>query len=94
MVNNHYSFMPPANPLDSDDIRTEQIECARGKCTFPPLAYSVGASLSDSEYLSVLCRGKQVEFVTKPWERLAEPTPNVGENDVSLGLTLFKARKL
>ncbi|KAI1104008.1 hypothetical protein F4804DRAFT_342095 [Jackrogersella minutella] len=33
-------------------------------------------------------------FVFRRWEILNEPTPNVGENDTSLSLTLFEARKI
>ncbi|KAI9050465.1 hypothetical protein LZ554_005628 [Drepanopeziza brunnea f. sp. 'monogermtubi'] len=43
--------------------------------------------------------GRQVEkekltpFHLRRWELLGEPTPNVGENDTSLSLTLFGARR-
>ncbi|KAI1140827.1 hypothetical protein F5Y05DRAFT_288283 [Hypoxylon sp. FL0543] len=33
-------------------------------------------------------------FIFRRWEILNEPTPNVGENDTSLSLTLFDARKI
>ncbi|RYP77852.1 hypothetical protein DL771_000949 [Monosporascus sp. 5C6A] len=33
-------------------------------------------------------------FQFRRWEILSEPTPNVGENDTSLSLTLFDARKI
>ena len=33
-------------------------------------------------------------FLFRRWEILSEPTPNVGENDTSLSLTLFDARKI
>lgn len=33
-------------------------------------------------------------FVMRRWEILSEPTPNVGENDTSLSLHLFDARKI
>ncbi|KAI0021405.1 transcription mediator subunit Med12 [Xylariomycetidae sp. FL0641] len=33
-------------------------------------------------------------FVFRRWEILNEPTPNIGENDTSLSLTLFDARKI
>jgi mediator of RNA polymerase II transcription subunit 12, fungi type len=33
-------------------------------------------------------------FVIRRWEILNEPTPNVGENDTSLSLRLFEARKI
>lgn len=34
-----------------------------------------------------------VPFSMRRWEMLSEPTPNVGENDTSLSLTLFGARR-
>ncbi|KAJ3562240.1 hypothetical protein NPX13_g8639 [Xylaria arbuscula] len=36
---------------------------------------------------------KLTPFTFRRWEILNEPTPNVGENDTSLSLTLFDARK-
>jgi mediator of RNA polymerase II transcription subunit 12 len=36
---------------------------------------------------------KLAPFALRRWEMLGEPTPNVGENDTSLSLTLFGARK-
>jgi mediator of RNA polymerase II transcription subunit 12 len=36
---------------------------------------------------------KLTPFVLRRWENLGEPTPNVGENDTSLSLTLFGARR-
>jgi mediator of RNA polymerase II transcription subunit 12 len=38
-------------------------------------------------------REKLVPFVLRRWEMLGEPTPNVGENDTSLSLTLFGSRR-
>lgn len=38
-------------------------------------------------------REKLVPFVLRRWEMLGEPTPNVGENDTSLSLRLFGARR-
>lgn len=36
---------------------------------------------------------KSTPFSLRRWENLGEPTPNVGENDTSLSLTLFGARR-
>jgi mediator of RNA polymerase II transcription subunit 12 len=36
---------------------------------------------------------KLTPFALRRWEMLGEPTPNVGENDTSLSLTLFGARR-
>ena len=33
-------------------------------------------------------------FTFRRWEILNEPTPNVGENDTSVNLVLFEARKI
>ncbi|KAL0937959.1 transcription mediator subunit med12 [Colletotrichum truncatum] len=37
---------------------------------------------------------KLTPFVFRKWEMLSEPTPNVGENDTALSLTLFEAIKI
>ncbi|KAI0400046.1 transcription mediator subunit Med12 [Xylaria palmicola] len=37
---------------------------------------------------------KLTPFIFRRWEILNEPTPNVGDNDTSLSLTLFDARKI
>ncbi|TDZ31592.1 Mediator of RNA polymerase II transcription subunit 12 [Colletotrichum spinosum] len=37
---------------------------------------------------------KITPFVFRKWEMLSEPTPNVGENDTALSLTLFEAIKI
>lgn len=41
-----------------------------------------------------LTQQKFAPFVTRPWEMLSESTPNVGENDTSLNLSLFEAIKI
>jgi mediator of RNA polymerase II transcription subunit 12 len=38
-------------------------------------------------------REKVAPYPLRRWEMLGEPTPNIGENDTSLSLTLFGARK-
>ncbi len=42
---------------------------------------------------SAVEKEKLVPFSLRRWEMLGEPTPNVGENDTSLSLTLFGARR-
>ncbi|KAF9872261.1 transcription mediator subunit Med12 [Colletotrichum karsti] len=37
---------------------------------------------------------KYTPFVLRKWEMLSEPTPNIGENDTALSLTLFEAIKI
>jgi len=41
----------------------------------------------------ILEKDKLTPFVLRRWEMLGEPTPNIGENDTSLNLTLFGARR-
>ncbi|KAF4624814.1 hypothetical protein G7Y89_g13353 [Cudoniella acicularis] len=41
----------------------------------------------------VVEKEKLTPFVLRRWELLGEPTPNIGENDTSLNLTLFGARR-
>ena len=55
-------------------------------------SFLVGAE-EGAENLKAVQKGRMAEFAVKPWERLAEPTPNIGENDVSISLVLFKTRK-
>ena len=75
-----------------DDTRQQLRRYVRGKKAVPLASYLVGAG-GDGECLKAMQRGKVVEFGLKPWERLAEPTPNMGENDVSLSLALFRTRR-
>lgn len=42
---------------------------------------------------SVVEKERVTPFPLRRWEMLGEPTPNVGENDTSLSLTLFGARR-
>ncbi|KAK2010087.1 transcription mediator subunit Med12 [Colletotrichum eremochloae] len=44
--------------------------------------------------ISMQGTGKITPFVYRKWEMLSEPTPNVGENDTALSLTLFEAIKI
>jgi mediator of RNA polymerase II transcription subunit 12 len=63
----------------------------------PMTSNSGGGSLSTSAGGSRANKGsekeKLVPFPLRRWEMLGEPTPNVGENDTSLSLTLFGARR-
>ena len=51
--------------------------------------------LSGPELRAMMVPGKEKisPFPLRRWEMLGEPTPNVGENDTSLSLTLFGARR-
>ncbi|KAF3930239.1 hypothetical protein ABW20_dc0104813 [Dactylellina cionopaga] len=51
----------------------------------------VGAS---SEWLKGLSRGRLVDYPLKPWEQVSDPTPVAGDNDTSLSMMLFHARKV
>lgn len=84
--------LPPSTGLP-DDTRLQLKRYARGKRVPPMASYLVGAG-DGSETLKALQRGKAVEYAVKPWERLAEPTPSISENDVSLSLSLFKTRRI
>lgn len=42
---------------------------------------------------NLIAKEKLIPFPMQRWEMLGEPTPNVGENDTSLSLTLFGARR-
>jgi mediator of RNA polymerase II transcription subunit 12 len=75
-----------------DDTRLQLKRYSKGKRPVPMGGYLLGATDS-GENLRALQKGKAVEFAVKPWERLAEPTPSIGENDVSLSLALFKTRR-
>lgn len=62
-------------------------------------APSIPPGLSGPEVRAFIAAGQEKEkekltpFVLRRWEMLGEPTPNVGENDTSLSLTLFGARR-
>ncbi|KAI5806388.1 hypothetical protein BZA77DRAFT_363152 [Pyronema omphalodes] len=56
-------------------------------------AWLLGAAETELKAVVAKAVVKQVEFGVKPWEKLAEPTPVMGENDGCLSLTLFRARK-
>jgi mediator of RNA polymerase II transcription subunit 12, fungi type len=56
-----------------------------------PSSQTVGAN--DSGEGRVAEKEKLTPFPLRRWEMLGEPTPNVGENDTSLSLTLFGARR-
>ncbi|KAF3214584.1 RNA polymerase II mediator complex subunit [Orbilia oligospora] len=55
------------------------------------VAGNVGAT---SEWLKGMSRGRLVEYSLKPWEQVSDPTPVAGDNDTSLSMTLFHARKV
>ena len=54
--------------------------------------YLIGAQEA-VENLKASQKGRVLDFPVKVWERLAEPTPQFGENDTCLSLRLFRTRK-
>lgn len=58
------------------------------------MTYLIGGGEASGSILKATQRGKLVDFPVKPWERLAEPSPIIGENDTSISLTLFCTRKI
>ena len=57
----------------------------------PPIP--AGLSGPEARAATALEKEKVTPFALRRWEMLGEPTPNVGENDTSLSLTLFGARR-
>jgi mediator of RNA polymerase II transcription subunit 12 len=81
-----------------DDLPEDaRLNCARSlkdKVSDPGIQYIFGFSASSVDWLQLSQKGKVVSYPLRRWEILSEPTPNVGENDTSLSLTLFGARKI
>jgi mediator of RNA polymerase II transcription subunit 12 len=78
-----YLFSIAANP--SDRLILSQKE--KGPPVAPGLTGSEARAMVGTE------KEKMTAFPLRRWEMLGEPTPNVGENDTSLSLTLFGARR-
>ncbi|CAG8959099.1 hypothetical protein HYFRA_00012962 [Hymenoscyphus fraxineus] len=57
------------------------------------LCHKEGTLSSGGEASKIGEKEKLTPFVLRRWEMLGEPTPNIGENDTSLNLTLFGARR-
>lgn len=77
----------------SEDTRAHCMRSVKGHGHNLQLRYLFGFIDGPSDWLCISQRGKLAPFALRPWETLSEPTPNVGENDTSLNLTLFQARK-
>lgn len=82
----------------ADDLSEEsRIQCARllrDKTNDPRIKYLFGWIDSPTDWLQLSQKGRLLQYSLKKWENLSEPTPNIGENDTSLSLTLFEARKV
>lgn len=81
-----------------EDARLQVRRFVRGKKPTPRMSYLVGGGEIISiggggEWLKAFQRGKLIDYPMKPWEKLAEPSPIIGENDTSISLTLFKTRR-
>ncbi|KAG4443322.1 hypothetical protein IFR05_001191 [Cadophora sp. M221] len=92
-----------------EDMRQQCIRSLRDTTSNPPISYLFSIAANPTEWLVLSQKdrmhsitgadGKPAEkekltpFPLKRWEMLGEPTPNVGENDTSLSLTLFAARR-
>ena len=84
-----------------DDMRQQCIRGLRDTTSNPRIAYLFSISPNPSEWLVLSTREriggvekeKLTQYPLRRWEMLGEPTPNVGENDTSLSLTLFGARR-
>ncbi|KAH7333493.1 RNA polymerase-like protein II mediator complex component Srb8 [Rhexocercosporidium sp. MPI-PUGE-AT-0058] len=92
-----------------EDMRQQCIRSLRDTTSNPPISYLFSIAANPTEWLVLSQKdrmksvsgadGKPAEkekltpFPLKRWEMLGEPTPNVGENDTSLSLTLFGARR-
>jgi mediator of RNA polymerase II transcription subunit 12, fungi type len=95
-----YTYIADVASYFVDDLSEEQRSSIRRFLTDKPakplspfIRYLFGFHLGPTDWLWATQRGKVVPFPVKRWEILNEPTPNVGENDTSLSLTLFHARK-
>jgi len=93
-----------------EDMRQQCIRSLRDTTSSPSISYLFSIADNPTDWLVLRQKdrmqsvtgpdGRPAEkekltpFPLKRWEMLGEPTPNVGENDTSLSLTLFGARKL
>jgi mediator of RNA polymerase II transcription subunit 12 len=77
-----------------EDSRIQCIRILKERTSDPALRYIFGYRTPATHWLQLQQKGKLTPYPLRRWEILSEPTPNVGENDTSLSLTLFKARRL
>ncbi|RPB01463.1 hypothetical protein L873DRAFT_658642 [Choiromyces venosus 120613-1] len=79
----------------TEDTRLQIRRFAKAKRPTPRMTYLIsGGEAPAASILKATQRGKLVDFPIKPWERLAEPSPIIGENDTSISLTLFCTRRI
>lgn len=92
----------------SEEARLICIKAVKDRTSDERIRYLLGYTEDEMEWLylcqkagggfsSGKCGEKMGEMLKtydlRPWEMLSEPTPNVGENDTSLSLVLFGARR-
>ncbi|KAK6353406.1 RNA polymerase II mediator complex subunit [Orbilia brochopaga] len=90
----------------SEESRQQLRRFLRRKYHVPQICYLLGgveawtmngvttAVSGTSEWMRGLSRGRLVDFPVKPWEQVSDPTPMAGDNDTSLSMGLFHARKV
>ncbi|KAI9860017.1 MAG: RNA polymerase II mediator complex subunit [Trichoglossum hirsutum] len=76
-----------------EEARVQCTKFLKDKTHEPRFQHLFGYQEGSGNGLHVVQRDKVAPFHFRRWEILSEPTPNVGENDTSLSLTLFRARK-
>lgn len=87
-----------------DDMRQQCIRGLRDTASNARISYMFSIAANPSEWLVVgtersasgpagEVKDRPVPYPLRRWEMLGEPTPNIGENDTSLSLTLFGARR-
>jgi mediator of RNA polymerase II transcription subunit 12 len=91
----------------SEDMRLQCIRSIKDNLSSPVTYYLFSFSPNPTEWLvlrskekipspagaAIGDKEKLTPFALRRWEMLGEPTPNIGENDTSLSLTLFGGRK-
>lgn len=91
--NPHMSYLFSHAPNPTEWLVLSQKE----KVVLPAAAPGAGAAERERVERERLERERSTEkivpFALRRWEMLGEPTPNVGENDTSLSLRLFGARR-
>ena len=65
----------------TEDTRLQVRRFAKGKPPTAQMTYLIGGGEVSGSILKATQRGKLVDFPVKPWERLAEPSSIIGEND-------------
>lgn len=78
----------------SEESRQQCIRTLKDKVIDVRICYAFGYGKSSLDWLQLSQKGKLLPYSLRRWETMSEPTPNMGENDASLSLTLFQARRV